>query len=226
MADMLYTQVADSLIKSIQDGVLKENDKLSERKLALEYNVSRTVIRESMKLLNEKGLVYTVYGKGSYVRIPDDKELIGKFEDAMDSSRVAQTDVVEARELLEYAMVHLMIERVNEKDLQVLTELHKRMRDNLQNDTMFVDLDEKFHLALSICTHNRVLSIMTGTLNHLADRQLLLQSKAIRDNASLEHGHIIEALQIRDEEMLLSAMRTHIKCIRNHTEEEEIQRLS
>ena len=64
MSELLYMQVSDSLIKKIQEGILQENMKLSERKLAVEYQVSRTVIREAIKLLNEKGLVRTEYGKG------------------------------------------------------------------------------------------------------------------------------------------------------------------
>lgn len=218
MAEMLYMQVADHIINHIQDGTLKENDKLSERKLAAEYKVSRTVVRESIKLLNERGLVQTIYGKGSFVNIPDRKALMGKFEYALDVSHVQQEDVVEARELLETAMIPLIMERVNEKDLDILHELYQSMRESVEDGELFMKADEKFHLSLSICAHNQVLSVVTGTMNSMSDRRRLLRSKNIRVNANKEHKKIIEALEQRDEQMLREAIENHISCIRSHTQ--------
>ena len=80
MSELLYMQVSDSLIKKIQEGILQENMKLSERKLAVEYQVSRTVIREAIKLLNEKGLVRTEYGKGTFVNQMNDRLSIDKIQ--------------------------------------------------------------------------------------------------------------------------------------------------
>lgn len=220
MAELLYMQVADNIIQRIQNGALKVNEKLSERKLATEYQVSRTVIREAIKLLNEKGLVHTIYGKGSYVDIPDDKTLISKFEDAMDMSQVEPEDVVEARELLEIAMSKLILQRVNVRDIQILEELYENMENCIEDGRSYVDFDAKFHLALSICTHNRVLSIMTGTLNNMANRERLLQSSKVRIRANKEHKKIIEALKQKNENELLEAMGMHIRCIRSHIGEE------
>lgn len=220
MAEMLYMKVADNIIERIQNGALQVNAKLSERKLAAEYQVSRTVIREAIKLLNEKGLVHTIYGKGSYVNIPDDKALISKFEDAMDISQVEPEDVVEARELLEIAMSKLILQRVNERDIQVLEELYENMENALGDGKAYVDYDAKFHLAMSICTHNRVLSIMTGTLNNMVNREQLLRSREVRVRANGEHRKIIEALKAQNEEELLEAIGVHIRCIRSHIGEE------
>lgn len=216
MAEMLYMQVAEDLIAKIQTGILVVDEKLSERKLAAQYNVSRTVVREAVKVLNEKGLVHTVYGKGTYVNLPDDNMLMGKFRDALDVSQVKQNEVVEARELLEDSMIPFMLERVNERDIEVLEELYQQMLDCVEDGMSYVRLDEKFHLACSICTHNRVLSVMTGTLNQLADRNRFLDDYLIRVKANEEHRVIIDALKQKDEELLHMAMRKHINCIRSY----------
>lgn len=220
MAEMLYMRVADSIIERIQNGTLKEDEKLSERKLAAEYKVSRTVIREAIKLLNEKGLVYTIYGKGSYVNIPDEKVLIGKFEDVMDMSQVLPEELIEARELLEFSMADLILERINERDIEVLEELYENMEGAMKDGKAYVNYDAKFHLALSICTHNRVLTIMTGTLNNMANREQLLQSEEIRRRANNEHKKMIEALKEKEKDKYLDAIKVHIKCIRSHMGEE------
>lgn len=216
MSELLYMQVADNIMERIHNGVLREHEKLSERKLAIEYQVSRTVIREAIKLLNEKGLVNTVYGKGSYVKRLDDQFLMNKLQDAMDMSQVELNDVLEARELLESSMVDLILNRIEQKDIEVLEELHRKMEDNVNNGSEYIKYDANFHLALSICTHNRVLAIMTGTLNRMANRELFLShGDAIRKNANQEHLAMLEALKHKDKEAFRKALNTHIGCIRS-----------
>ena len=217
MSGLLYMQVADSLVKKINEGILWENAKVSERKLAAEYQVSRTVIREAIKLLNEKGLVRTEYGKGTFVNKLDDRLLIDKIQDTLDISRVGQEDVLEARELMETAMIPMMIKRATAKDITVLEELYEKLKEHVEQPNEFILHDAKFHLALSVCTHNRVLSIMTGTLNKMANReQFLSENVAHRKRANKEHFNIIQALKNKDEKQLYEAMQAHILCIRSH----------
>ncbi len=216
MEEMLYMQVANSLMEKIYSGSLQAQEKLSERKLAAEYQVSRTVVREAVKLLNEKGLVYTVYGKGTFVNRVDDTLSIDKMQDTLNISHVEQEDVIEARELLEHAMIPMMIARVTPGDIEMLEELQQRMSDVIEDGDTFVLLDEKFHLVLSMCTHNRVLFIMTGTLNKMADRRkLLADGVKLRKEANKEHLNIINALKAGNEERLKEAVQIHINCIRS-----------
>jgi DNA-binding FadR family transcriptional regulator len=224
MADMLYMQVANHILDCIQSGTLKEHDRISERKLAAEYNVSRTVVRESIKLLNERGLVRTVCGKGSFVNIPGRSALISKFEDALDVSRVKQEEVTQAREILEKAMVPLLISNTDEHDIEVLEELYMQMETSTDDGTKFAYYDERFHLAVSICSHNQVMSIMTGTLNGMTDRTDLLSNSAVRINANREHRKMIDALKKKDGSLLESALEKHISCIRHIQGEEEAHR--
>ena len=63
----LYVTIFNKIETAIREGNLIEDQKLSERKLAEEYKVSRTVIREALKVLSEKGLVTSIAGKGNYV---------------------------------------------------------------------------------------------------------------------------------------------------------------
>lgn len=219
MAKLLYMQIAEDLMKQIHSGELTEGKKLSERKLAEEYKVSRTVVREAIKLLNEKGYVETLYGKGSYIRLPDEDMLMRRFREAVDVSKVEATEVLEARELLECTMAHMIVERISEKDMEVLEELYQDMEKS-KSEREYIDLDAKFHLAISMCAHNRVLSIMTGTLNQLTDREEFVGNPDSQEKASREHAVMLEALREHDEEKLLLALRTHIDCIRSYVEKE------
>ncbi|HBR02337.1 MAG TPA: hypothetical protein DD738_06980 [Ruminiclostridium sp.] len=65
----MYIQLADILEDSIINGEYKEEDKLpSENRLCLKYNVSRITARQALSLLEQKKLVYTVQGKGTFVK--------------------------------------------------------------------------------------------------------------------------------------------------------------
>ena len=64
----LYYQLMDIIIKKINNGELKEHDKLpSERELCEQYNVSRTTVRQTMQELEKENLIYKQHGKGSFV---------------------------------------------------------------------------------------------------------------------------------------------------------------
>lgn len=60
-------QVANIIRKRIMRGILSEGDKISERMLSEELNISTTPVKEAMRMLNTEGLLFTVPRKGTYV---------------------------------------------------------------------------------------------------------------------------------------------------------------
>lgn len=87
----MYEQIEDGIKKAIYDGVLQNNELLpSVRQLAKDLNVSAITTKRAYIDLEHEGLVYTISGKGTFVRLdklPElqksrEKELLKKFEDA------------------------------------------------------------------------------------------------------------------------------------------------
>jgi len=65
-----YIQLAEALEKQILSGEFKAGDKLySENELCQKFNVSRITVRQSFQILESKGLIYTVHGKGTFVKM-------------------------------------------------------------------------------------------------------------------------------------------------------------
>lgn len=65
----LYIQLEEIIEKAIKNGEYKDGDKLpSENKLCSKYGVSRITVRQALNMLEQKGLVYTVHGKGTFVK--------------------------------------------------------------------------------------------------------------------------------------------------------------
>lgn len=216
MAELLYVQISDNITELIKTGDLKENDKLSERKLAEQYHVSRAVIRDALKLLNEKGLVSTQAGKGSYVNIPNGQELMGKFEQAIDNSCITSETAIEAREIIELSYVHLIAERATDDNVEVLKQILQSMQENVDDLIAFARLDEEFHMTLAACTQNEVLKLFTGTLNSITNRDRLLATKEVRENALKEHERLVESVEEHDAKLLLVYMEKHLKCVRKY----------
>ena len=72
MTNVLYLAVVDDIRKKITSGVLAPGDMLkSERELMKEYDVSRMTIRKGLSLLSNQGYIYSVPGKGNFVRTPE-----------------------------------------------------------------------------------------------------------------------------------------------------------
>ncbi|MCQ2401015.1 MAG: GntR family transcriptional regulator [Lachnospiraceae bacterium] len=76
----VYKQLLSIFEEKISSGELKGNDKLpSENELCKKYNVSRTSVRQTLNILNQKGLIYSVHGKGSFVKSPEIKQELSKM---------------------------------------------------------------------------------------------------------------------------------------------------
>ncbi|MGL5244982.1 MAG: GntR family transcriptional regulator [Sarcina sp.] len=106
----LYHQLEKILINLINNDHLKENDKLpSERELCETYNVSRTTARQAVAELEQKGYIYKIHGKGTFVSPKVYKQQLLKFYsfteemkklNKMPSSKILSFDIVRANELI------------------------------------------------------------------------------------------------------------------------------
>lgn len=216
MEELLYVEVSNEIESNIRSGRLKENDKLSERSLAERYGVSRTVVRDALKLLNEKGFVIIKAGKGHYVRLPNEKDIIVRLEKAMDYNEIPMAQIVEAREHLEHAMVDLMIANATAADLENLSDIFESMEASVAHAKSFVKQDELFHIALLGTAHNEMLQIFIRSLNGMINRTVFLNNLEIRQHAQSEHARMLKALTDSDRELLLFAFDQHIQCIKEH----------
>ena len=85
----LYQQLIHEIKKRVDIKILKENDKLpSESEICKTYNLSRTIVRMAMNILEQEGYIYKLRGKGSYVSFPkicQDRSEFSKFYDDMKS---------------------------------------------------------------------------------------------------------------------------------------------
>ncbi|KAA0012822.1 transcriptional regulator GlcC [Billgrantia pellis] len=169
--------IAAHLEQLILDGVFRPGQLLpSERRLCERLGVSRTSLREGLRVLRSKGIIVTRQGQGSAVAalLPgrDDSPLMHLFRDHPRTL----FDLLEVRSLLEGESARLAAERATPADRVVIQRRYEAMVEFVQKgETVEVErlahLDHAFHLAISQASHNPVL---VHTLQSLTD--LLLSS--------------------------------------------------
>ena len=204
----LYEEVAELLRQRIFSG---SNDKsggdmepgawIDELKLAQEYGISRTPLREAIKVLAAEGLVTMKMRRGAYVTEVNAKDLRDVFHlmavlEADAAGTVASTAT--AAQLQELEALHLSLEKAA-----------KDRKDHIR----FFTINEAFHVKLLEVANNRWRDQMVADLRKvmkLNRAQSLLKAGRIEESLA-EHAAIMAALKKRDAAAAAAAMRMHIE---------------
>ena len=197
----LYEDVAELLRQRIFNRTLEPGSWIDELKIAEEYGISRTPLREALKVLATEGLVTMKVRRGAYVTEVNEKDLTDVFHlmavlEADAASTVAQTAT--DKQLLELEALH-----------QELEKAAKNRRDHIK----FFMLNEAFHTRLLQIADNKWAGQMVADLRKvmkLNRAQSLLKQGRI-DESLAEHAAVMTALKQRDAKRAQAAMQTHIK---------------
>lgn len=218
MGTLLYQSIADDIEQLILHKKYNDGDCLpSERVLATQYGVSRNVIREAIKILTEKKLVTNVIGKGHYVTLPNEADLVTMVESALNSSDISINEIVDSREDLELAIGHHIMELKTAPALDKLYDIYDQMNDALDKPEQFVKLDSLFHLNLAELAKNLPLRVFYMTLNNLISKSIYYgegNTSYGRITAQQEHEQILLSLKNRDMDAYAKAIHLHLELIR------------
>lgn len=167
--------VAEQIERLIVDGVLKPRQALpSERRLVDKLGVSRTALREGLKLLRARGIIETSQGRGSFVASLTGRVEMSPLMYLLGSQPRTLYDLFEVRGLLEAESARLAALRGTQADYAIITRRYQEMvaaQGQETSQSAHAHLDHAFHLAICEASHNPVL---VHTLRSLTD--LLLSS--------------------------------------------------
>lgn len=214
----LATTIVRDLIDEIVSGGIAPGDVLpSESVLAEEFRVSRIVVREALKALEERGVLVVRQGAGTVVDLrsrwnmldPDVLDAIIRYDP---SERVLE-NLVSVRaslesELAEAAAARGSIERWNEMRLVV-----DRMKSTTQDPTAFEELDRLFHSNVIEAADNEIAAAVVSRIHFHALASSNYPRNASADRlltSAREHQHILDFLVARDGAEASRAMKAHI----------------
>ncbi|MFS8049150.1 FadR/GntR family transcriptional regulator [Rhizobium sp. BR 314] len=175
-----------------------------ENDLCAMYGVSRTVIRESLKVLESKGLVRGKPRIGTSVCEKDDWNILDQNVLEWMGPYIAAFDILgsilEARRTIEPAAAEYAAERATAQEIADLDNAWRQMRDSSHDPESFTEADVTFHKVLLSASHNQVFRRLSSAM-HAGLRYALHASNVAaysRDEAIVVHGQLVEALRLRD----------------------------
>jgi DNA-binding GntR family transcriptional regulator len=192
----LYEEVAELLRERIFSGELAPGSWIDEMRLAEEYGISRTPMREALKVLAAEGLVTMKVRRGAYVTEVNDKD---------------QRDVYHLLSLLEADAAGVVATQASTEQLQELQTLHLALTQAVNDREKFFEINERFHMRLLEIADNRWRDQMVADLRKvmkLNRHNSLLKSGRIEESLN-EHQALMDALLTRDAPASMARMQAH-----------------
>ena len=195
----LYEEVADQLRSRIFAHELTPGTWIDEQSLAKEFGISRTPLREAIKVLAAEGLITMKLRRGAYVT---------------EVNRGDLEQIFTILSLLEGEAAKEAAVKANERDLNELDDMHLRLEKAAadRNLEQFFEINVRFHERIIAIAANPWMSSVIDDLRKvlkLQRKDSLSRSGRLQQSLS-EHREILKALLKRDPIAAEHAMRTHL----------------
>lgn len=194
--------IADEMKQSIWNKELQFGDRLLETELAGKFDVSRSTIREALRILEIEELVVSKARKGTYVAAFSEKDL---------------EEITELRTMIEaHAFIQAIpnMQEVHYQKLEEITEQMKKETENKNWERLF-DLDMEFHgYVVGLCGNSRIVKIYDSiqvqirtVLMHLDQYYSSFQS------FYNEHKELLDGLKTKDVQIVKEKVKNHIEFV-------------
>lgn len=209
----LYQQIASQIRDLIQEGKLKHGDQLPpERELAEIFRVSRHSVREAIRTLEEKSILKSRVGSGTYVILEDESSVVDFFARAIQREKGKLAEIFEFRRMIEPQIARRAAQNAVPEQIEKLEEIVRLQRKTSSDMGKSIELDQAFHLTLALATGNEILLRIVERINDILaeSRAKVVQSPARRQRSIDGHNKILEAVHRRDPELAAKTMRSHL----------------
>ncbi len=203
------------MLEMVISGGLEPGERLPpERELCERLDVSRTVVREALNLLEARGLISIEHGRGAVVSGGNTDAVRDTLGLILRVRPKALWELLEMRKILEVEISGLAAVRATEEDVEAMRAQLRRMAACIDVPQGYVDADVEFHALLARGAGNGVLLTMLDPIVDLlrASRQV---SAARRPGSALralgEHEEILRRVEAGDAEGARREMRAHLE---------------
>ncbi|MDE7433115.1 MAG: FadR family transcriptional regulator [Lachnospiraceae bacterium] len=209
---MLSQSIADTILSMITiEKRFTAGDKLpNENELSAELNVSRTTLREAIRILVAYDVLEIQRGKGTFVtRTALEREpVLGQLSDI----RVNAKDLYEMRLIFEPEAAYLAAVRGTDAEIKRILEFGQKIEQEIKAGQDRTENEHSFHKAIAQATHNEFMNQLMPILYQAIAKGVTLSAmsqKAVSDTVN-DHRMIMDFLEQRNAEGAKNAMRIHI----------------
>ena len=195
LRDVVFNTLREAILK----GDLRPGERLMELQLAAKLGVSRTPIREAIRMLEQEGLAVTIPRKGAEVAKMTEKDM---------------EDVLQVREALDELAASIACEQITAEELENLVDAMYDFENSIRTKDVkrIAEMDVKFHDIIYHATGNPKL---VNILNNLREQMYRYRVEYLKDEKNYpllleEHKAIVEAFMNRNKEKVSECMRQHV----------------
>jgi GntR family transcriptional regulator, transcriptional repressor for pyruvate dehydrogenase complex len=218
----LVDRVVDEVQTLIVGGQLPAGTRLpAEMGLAARFAVSRTVIREAVRILVAKGLLETRPGVGTTVRQVTRDQVVEPLSMLLQVHKGSIDHLHQVRSILEVAIAGLAAAQATPEDIIELRQIVTDQAMVGNEPTEFAAKDADFHRGLANTTHNPLLSILLDSIRDMMQEIRLRVSSRPDFNPLIVHDHqrILDCVAAKDADGARRAMQEHIERARAFQEQ-------
>ena len=209
----LSVRIADQLSEMIANRRFLPGDKLpNELELADELQVSRTTLREALRILSTRGLVEPRRGVGTFVT--NSKSIHADYDVLkIQNTNVTTKELYEMRLMFEPQAAYYACLRATEDELEPIFRNGELDEDMiLRRDPLWDESEQKFHNSIASATHNQFITALLPVFNRAIHQGIILANEAPEVSEMTLHDHrvLMDYLRDRNPEGAKTAMYLHI----------------
>ncbi|WP_248925892.1 FadR/GntR family transcriptional regulator [Paenibacillus hamazuiensis] len=216
-----YEIITDELRRIIEAGLIKPGEKLDTiDRLAAQYRVGRSTVREALSHLKALDLVESRQGGGTYVKKPGLEP--PAMPESLQNSNTELSQVLQVRKILEVGAAELAAKHRTAEDVENLSKIIGQMRNAANSEEISRIYDTNFHLAIAKATGNAILETMMIHISEAMFRTIEISRKlwlySGKDTAGKlfeEHKKLFEAIRDRDPNLAAATMAKHFAQVEN-----------
>lgn len=218
MTKIKKIRLSDRVILAIKEMIVEEGFKpgdkfYSENELTKQLGVSRSSIREAVKILETTGLVYVSQGKGIFIADRQGQRF-KQFSTWLINNEQAIRDNFEVRMILESKAARYAAEKADSEDIRRLEETHTQFVkfSRKQNIEEAIACDGRFHCRLAAATRNETLHVLMKAITTKLPAGWIssLHTPGRLEKTISEHGDILAAIKKGDAAGAESSMTRHL----------------
>lgn len=206
----LFQDITEQIIYMVKEGIWNPEEKIpGEIELAERFNVSRNILRESLKSLELSGILEAKAGKGTFLT-KDALKNIRKMElfNTLKSNNGIK-ELMEARLIIEPALAKLAVDNATDE------EIEKIGKYCIDSNRYTVNNGVKFHMSIVKLSQNKILyTLLSSIIDEIEAQRFMYLEKytktEILEKSLKEHIKIYEALKNRDRDMIYNLLYNHI----------------
>src|SRR5690625_618545 len=183
----LSDHIADDIISMISiEKRFKPGDQLpNENALSEELNISRTTLRESIRILVANGVLEIKRGRGTFVKKDFEVSHTMQSLNNLSNKRMDVKDLYEIRLIFEPEAAYYATIRATDAELHRILEYGQQIEQQIKLGLDRTDAEQKFHKSISKATHNEFMDKLMPVIFQAIDTGVVLSQKSERDRKSV-----------------------------------------